>query len=124
MARYHIKVNHPGQVEVGYDDGTVTIYTGHADQHDEFVIDCATDVHALDLIANLGMARTAKAVVEDAAMAGVYEDRRCSDCGQIVGHAPGCLHVELIESRVREMNVATRSIIRDAFSVPQSRSAS
>lgn len=106
MARYEIRVNRPGQVEVGYSDGTVTIYTGHADEFDEFVIDCATDEHAMDVASSLLGARVSKTIVERAEMEGVYDG----------------LHLEPITRRVRQVNADTRSVIRDAFSVPRSRS--
>lgn len=116
MARYEITVNHPNQVVEGYDDGTVTVLHGG----DEFVLSFASDYFALDLVSNIAGARAAKHVAEQSAMETDHETR-CADCGHIVGHAPGCLHVDLVRTKVRDLNVATRSVIRDAVSVPQSR---
>ena len=106
MARYEVKVNRPGQVEVGYSDGTVTIRTGHADEFDEFVIDCATDENAMDLAQNIIGARLSKLIVERAELEGTYGDP---------------LHVPPITSRVRQFNADVRSVIRDAYAIPKSR---
>lgn len=64
LVEYLVKVNDPNAVTVHPEDGTVTIES----DGDRFVIDCASDGHAFDLIASIGKAREWRAEHEQRQM--------------------------------------------------------